>query len=300
MKRLLALSLLGLACTTGCSLDLGNTDQNNDGQGDDAMGDDTGQPPDLPGDEYRQCVLDTLQVCDDGELTPDDCTALIAATCNTGVPCDPWSDPMSCPPPPDDCYASVFADCVAQGGDPQDCAVAADAVCYPQCQPGDPNCEPPPCDPSTGQGCDDCWSQVFFECVDSGIPEELCLGRADEACYPPPPDDCYETVFNECVELGGDPQECANRAAESCTPQCQPGDPNCEPPPCDDPPVCDPSTGEGCDCWSLVFFECINSGLSEEECAPRADEACFPPPCTDQNDPNCEQWPGDGSATRQI
>jgi len=240
MRRLLALCLFGLACTAGCNLDLGNTDQNNDGQGDDNT--------DLPGDAYRQCVLATLQQCDAADLPPNACTGLIAANCNDQCdpnsmdpsgqcppPCDPTTDPNGmCPPPPIDCFETVFNDCVAAGIDPQECAILADQSCNPQCYPGDPNC--PPCDPNTMDPSGQC-------------PPPPCTDPNDPTCPPPPPP-CMDPTDPNCWPCDPATGMCPPPPPPPCT---DPSDPNCYPPPCIDPsdPNCYPPPCNPMDpnCW---------------------------------------------------
>ena len=293
MRRLVALCLVGLACTTaGCTLDFGNTDQPTE---------ETDDPSDLPGDEYRNCVLDTLQQCDDNDLPPNQCTDLIAANCNESS-CTPDGD---CPPPPD-CFTEVFEACIAAGEPPELCALRADLECNPGCTPMDPECE---CDPAAPDTCDpplppdECWQNVFDECVAAGIDPMECAQRAEEVCAPTPcedptapgcctdpagcepPPDCWTTEFEACLATGASVEECIHHADAVCYP---------EPPPCDDPtaPGCcmDPA---GCppppDCWTSVFEECILGGEPPELCAERADLVCNPEPpvCEDPMDPAC-------------
>jgi hypothetical protein len=277
MRRLLATCLIGLvSAMPGCSLDLGSDGQTNDTM---EMPDD-----DLPGDEYRQCVLDTLQDCDVQDLTPNQCTDLIALNCNDSncepgpdgmcPPCDPTTDPMGCPPP-GDCFQTVFDECVAGGGDPMACAWYADQVCNPQCDPMDPMCPPPcdwndptcppPCDPMTGENCG-CTMGDPNCCVPQ--PDGTCCDPTTHMCEPPPcipqPDGtCCDPATNMCeppppCDPMTDPTCCVPGPDGTC---CTMGDPNC-PPPCDpaDPMCCDPSTGM---------------------CPPP------PPPCDPMTDPTC-------------
>ena len=308
MRRLWALCSFGLVAASGCDLNFGTNDQDNDGDSD------------LPGEEYRQCVLATLQQCDDQDLTPNECTALIVQQCSEDTcngmpgpdgtidcppPCDPNTDPMGCPPPPPDCFQTYFDACVAQGIDPMTCAVEADLACNPQCMPGDPNCEPcpldtmspdgscppPPCDPMTGQWC--------------------CMDPADPNCQPPPPcdpntdpmgcpppGDCWTISYNDCISWNLPPDQCVEYANQVCYP-----------PPCD--PTngmtcpCDPATGENCNpcdvnpmdpmCWDPCFFDpnapwCCdpNTGDNCDPCVLNPmDPACWDPCWTDPNAPGC-------------
>jgi hypothetical protein len=249
----------------GCALDMGGVENET-------------RPPDGENnvtDDYRACVLAVLEACDQQDLGNDECTALIAETCNAGDPGDPngdcytavfeeciaqGGDPMFCeeiarqscmeePPPPDDCWQTVYEECIAEGGCPEDCAVRADEECAcseppepPPCDdPSDPNCEPPP---------DDCWSRAYQECIEWGGSDEECFAYADQVCWGEPPPPCDD-----------------------------PSDPNCEPPPPDD-------------CWWIAYEECIGWGGSDEECFAYADQVCWgdpgdPPPDCDPMDPNC-------------
>ena len=301
MRRLVALCLLGLA-TGSCSLSLDDNDQTNDQDGMDDG---------LPGDEYRLCVLQTLDQCDFLDLTPVECTDLIGQNCN-GIVCDPDNmDPDGQCPPPDDCYTQVFNECIEAGGDPQECAIRADIVCNPQCQPGDPNCcmDPtgescPPCDPmdpngqccdpSTGMDCpppDDCWTIVFRDCIEAGGSQEECAVRADQVCYP-----CQDP---------NDPMCCVPGPDGTC---CQPGDPNCcegggmcPPPPCDDPsdpnccqdgmcppPPCDDPTDPNCCPDGQCPPPPCDDPMDPNCCQPGPDGQCPPRPCEDPMDPNCQ------------
>lgn len=309
MRRLWALCISGLAAAAGCTLDFGQNDQTNDGDAD------------LPGEAYRQCVLATLQQCDDQDLTPNECTALIVAQCTDNgcetqpdgtmdcpPPCDPNTDPMGCPPPPPNCYQTVFDACIAQGLDPMTCAVQADMTCNPQCQPGDPNCDPcpldtmnpdgscppPPCDPMTGQWC--CQDPTDPNCQ----PPPPCDSNTDPMCPPPP--DCWTTTFNDCLSWGMlSNEECAAYADQVCYP----------PPP---PPPCDPANDPTCCqnsmdpvCWDPCFFDPTlpgcqpcdpNTGVNCDPCELNPmDPACWDPcwtdptlpgcPCDTTMDPNC-------------
>jgi hypothetical protein len=239
MRRFVALALFGLACTSGCSLDFDSTDQNNDG-----MGDDADDPTDLPGDEYHACVIATLHECDDADLPPNECTALIAANCNSSE-CDPTTTPSGMCPPPNDCYGEAFAVCIESGLPPEVCDQIAWDSCYPP---------PPPCDDPMDPACG-------------------CDPDGDGYCPPPP---CTDPADPSCCMDG------------ACPPPCDPSDPNTPDGTCG----CDPASGEGCDCWSLVFEQCVASGIDPMECAAQADAACYPPPpppCDDPADPNC--WP---------
>jgi hypothetical protein len=246
MTRLLRMGLVALAFSAaGCALDMGGVENET-------------RPPDDNNitEDYRACVLAVLEACDAQDLGNDECTALIAETCNAGDPGDPngdcytavfeeciaqGGDPMFCeeiarqscmeePPPPDDCWQTVYEECIAEGGCPEDCALRADEAC---------SCSEPPEPPPCPDGSDDC--------------QPPCQDPSDPNCEPPPPDDCWWIAYEECLSWGGSDEECFAYADQVCwgePPPCDdPSDPNCEPPPpCDDPmdpgcyppPDCDP------------------------------------------------------------